>query len=50
MNFRRLVAAAIATAALLAVNLGSAESASAGTSWHISGQDQQTHTFGTSWS
>jgi len=52
MNARRILAAAITTAALLAVNIGVAESASAGSSWSFAPQDQPTKvkTHGSSWS
>jgi len=51
MNVRRIVAAAITAVALLAVNVGTAETASAkGTSWSIDGKDQKVQTAGTSWS
>jgi hypothetical protein len=54
MNARRIIAAAVTAAALLAVNIGIADSASAGTSWSFNGQDTTTtakaHPTGTSWS
>jgi len=54
MNARRIIAAAITTAALLAVNVGVADSASAGTGWSFNGKDtKQTtkvQTAGTGWS
>jgi hypothetical protein len=55
MNARRIIAAAVAAAALLAVNIGVADSASAsGTSWTIQGKDAKAQTTkvqtaGTSW-
>jgi hypothetical protein len=54
MNARRIIAAAVSAVALLAVNIGIADSASAGTSWGFNGQDAKAQTakvqtFGTSW-
>lgn len=53
MNARRIIAAAVTTVALVAVNIGIADSASAGTSWGFSGKDTHTttkvQTAGTSW-
>ena len=53
MNARRIIAAAISTVALVAVNIGIADSASAGTSWGFNGQDSKqttkVQTAGTSW-
>lgn len=47
MNARRILAAAISTVALLAVNVGMADSASAkSTSWGVDGSSQ---TSSTSW-
>jgi hypothetical protein len=54
MNARRIIAAAVTAAALVAVNIGIADSASAGTSWSFNGKDSnqtaKVQTFGTSWS
>lgn len=51
MNARRIIAAAISTVALLAVNIGAAETASAkGSSWSIVDQGSTVQTFGSSWS
>lgn len=49
MNARRILAAVVSTVALLAVNVGVAESAAAGTSWHVIGKDSTVQTAGTSW-
>ncbi len=50
MNVRRIIAAAVTAVALLAVNVGAAETATAkGTSWGIDGKDQKVQTAGTSW-
>jgi hypothetical protein len=50
MKFRRIIAAAVSTVALLAVNVGMADSASAkGTSWGVDAKSQKIHTSGTSW-
>ena len=49
MNARRIIAAAITTAALLAVNIGVADSASAGTAWNFAPKDQKVQTSGTGW-
>ena len=55
MNARRIIAAAVTAAALLAVNIGVADSASAaGTSWGWVGKDAKVQTAkvqtaGTSW-
>ena len=56
MNARRIIAAAVTAAALLAVNIGVADSASAGSSWSFAPQGQKvqkTQTVqltGSSWS
>jgi hypothetical protein len=50
MNVRRIIAAAISTVALLAVNVGMADTASAkGSSWNVGGENSQVKTFGSSW-
>jgi hypothetical protein len=49
MNARRIIAAAVTAAALLAVNIGVADSASAGTSWTFQGRTTTAQTAGTSW-
>jgi hypothetical protein len=54
MNARRIIAAAVTAAALLAVNIGVAESASAGTAWGFAGKDAKVQTTkvqtsGTAW-
>ena len=50
MNARRLIAAAVTAAALLAVNVGTADSASAaGTSWGFGPHTTTVQTAGTSW-
>lgn len=49
MTVRRILVAAISTVAVLAFNVGAAESASAGTAWHVNGKDQKIQTFGTAW-
>ena len=52
MNARRIIAAAVTTAALVAVNIGIADSASAGTAWGFAGKDAKptsVQTSGTAW-
>lgn len=50
MNVRRIVAAVVSTVALLAVNVGIADSAAAkSTSWGIDGKTSQSQTSSTSW-
>ncbi|HEX2177600.1 MAG TPA: hypothetical protein VHG70_16975 [Nocardioidaceae bacterium] len=50
MKFRRIIAAAVSTVALLAVNVGMADSAAAGSSWGIAPRDGQVQTTeGSSW-
>lgn len=50
MNVRRIIAAAVSTVALLAVNIGMAESASAKTSsWGVQGQTITIKTATSSW-
>lgn len=49
MNVRRIIAAAVSTVALLAVNVGVAETASAGSTWNFAGSDSQVRTLGSSW-
>lgn len=50
MNARRLIAAVVSTVALLAVNVGVADSASAkSTSWDSHSTVQQNRTASTSW-
>ena len=55
MNARRIIAAAVTAAALLAVNIGVADSASAaGTAWGFTGKDAKVQTTniqtaGTAW-
>jgi hypothetical protein len=50
MKLRRIIAAAVSTVALLAVNVGVADSAAAkGSSWGITGKDTTTQTYGSSW-
>lgn len=50
MNVRRIVAAVVSTVALLAVNIGVADSAAAkGTSWGVDGKTSTSQTAGTSW-
>lgn len=42
MNARRIIAAVVSTVALIAVNVGIADSASAKTSsWHVTGPDSK---------
>ena len=51
MNVRRIIAAAVSTVALLAVNVGMADSASAkGHHWSVVGTDAQVQSFGHHWS
>lgn len=57
MKFRRIIAAAVSTVALLAVNVGMADSAAArGTGWSVDDKVQQSYqvqkvwTAGTGWS
>lgn len=51
MNARRIIAAAVTAAALFAVNIGVADSASAGTAWNFAPKDgnQKVQTSGTAW-
>ena len=50
MNARRIIAAAISTVALVAVNIGIADSASAaGTAWGFAGKETKVQTAGTAW-
>lgn len=50
MNVRRIIAAAISTLALIAVNVGMVDSASAGTQWADSpSKSSKVKTFGTQW-
>jgi hypothetical protein len=50
MKLRRLIAAAISAVALLAVNVGMADSASAqGSAWGVNDTDQRVQTFGSAW-
>jgi hypothetical protein len=50
MNARRLIAAVVSTVALLAVNVGVADSASAkSTSWDSHSKVQKNRTASTSW-
>jgi hypothetical protein len=51
MKMRRIIAAAVSAIALIAVNVGVAESASAGSSWSVDGKTQtQKQLRGSSWS
>jgi hypothetical protein len=54
MNVRRIIAAAVSTVALLAVNIGVVDSASAapskGSSWSVTGKDSKSAQLGSSWS
>ncbi len=50
MNVRRIIAAAISTVALIAVNVGVADTASAkGSQWGVSDPGKQVQTFGSQW-
>jgi hypothetical protein len=50
MKLRRIIAAAISTVALLAVNVGMADSAAAkGSAWGVADTDQRVQTFGSAW-
>jgi hypothetical protein len=50
MNVRRIVAAVVSAAAVLALNVGMADSAAAkGTAWGVDGKDTKIQTAGTAW-
>jgi hypothetical protein len=51
MKVRRIIAAAVSAAAVLALNVGMADSAAAkGTGWSVDGRDTKVQTTGTAWS
>jgi hypothetical protein len=50
MMIRRFVAAAVSAAAILALNVGMADSAAAkGTAWGVDGKSTKIQTSGTAW-
>lgn len=51
MNVRRIIAAVVSAAAVLALNVGMADSAAAkGTQWSITEKGDKAQTHGTQWS
>jgi hypothetical protein len=50
MTARRIIAAVVSTVALLAVNVGIADTAAArGSAWGITGDSSKTHPSGSAW-
>ncbi len=50
MKLRRFAAAAISAVALIAVNIGVAENASAGSTWSVVDRDTKSQKNGSTWS
>jgi hypothetical protein len=49
MTARRIIAAVVSTVALLAVNVGVADSAAAGSNWGVVEHDTKVKTAGSNW-